>query len=73
MKEIYQGDRRRQRADRTRYLGASAALAMAEPVVASTARSRWSSRWRNLKTKKAKMEDALKAYALAPPTTAWPT
>lgn len=68
MKEIYQGDQAggSARTDRTRYLGASAALAMAEPVVAEYRKvALVEPLARNLKTKKAKMEDALKAYALA--------
>lgn len=68
MKEIYQGDLAggSARTDRTRYLGATAALAMAEPVVAEYRKVRLVEPLaRNLKLKKAKMEDALKAYALA--------
>ena len=49
-----------------RDLGASAALAMAEPVVAEYRKVRLVEPLaRNLKLKKAKMEDALKAYAVA--------
>ncbi len=68
LKEIYQGDLSggSARTDRTRYLGASAALAMAEPVVAEYRKvALVEPLARNLKTKKAKMEDALKAYAVA--------
>ena len=58
MRDIYQADlerRRRAAPTRTRYLGATAALAMAEPVAESyRQRSRWSSRWqKQLKLKKA--------------------
>ncbi len=67
-REIFQADRNggAARTDRTRYLGASAALVMAQPaadeykkvaLVEPLAKS--------LKTKKAKFEDALKAYAVA--------
>lgn len=68
MKEIFEADRAGggARTDRTRYLGASAALAMAEPVVAEYRKVRLVEPLaRNLKLKKAKMEDALKAYAVA--------
>lgn len=68
MKEIYQGDLAGggARTDRTRYLGATAALAMAEPVVAEYRKvALVEPLARNLKLKKAKMEDALKAYAVA--------
>jgi outer membrane protein assembly factor BamD (BamD/ComL family) len=68
MKEIYQGDLAggSARTDRTRYLGATAALAMAEPVVADYRKvALVEPLARNLKLKKAKMEDALKAYAVA--------
>jgi len=68
MKEIYQGDLAGggARTDRTRYLGATAALTMAEPVVAEYRKvSLVEPLARNLKLKKAKMEDALKAYAVA--------
>lgn len=68
MKQIQDADRRggSERSDRTRYLGAMAALALAEPafqdyrkvaLVEPLARS--------LKKKKAKMETVLKAYAVA--------
>ena len=62
MKEIYQGDLAggSARTDRTRYLGATAALAMAEPVVADYRKvALVEPLARNLKLKKAKMEDAL--------------
>ena len=66
--KVYQGDLSggSARTDRTRYLGASAALAMAEPVVADYRKvALVEPLARNLKLKKAKMEDALKAYAVA--------
>ncbi|MFT3954708.1 MAG: tetratricopeptide repeat protein [Piscinibacter sp.] len=68
MKEIYQGDLAggSARTDRTRYLGASAALVMAEPAVAEYRKvALVEPLARNLKLKKAKMEEALKGYALA--------
>ncbi|WP_298825848.1 tetratricopeptide repeat protein [uncultured Piscinibacter sp.] len=68
MKEIYQGDQAggSARTDRTRYLGATAALVMAEPAVAEYRKVRLVEPLaRNLKLKKAKMESALKAYAVA--------
>lgn len=68
MKEIYQGDLAggSARTDRTRYLGASAALVMAEPAVAEYRKvTLVEPLARNLKLKKAKMEEALKGYALA--------
>lgn len=68
MKEIYQGDQSggSARTDRTRYLGATAALVMAEPAVAEYRKVRLVEPLaRNLKLKKAKMESALKAYAVA--------
>lgn len=68
MKEIYQGDLAggSARTDRTRYLGATAALAMAEPAVAEYRKvALVEPLARNLKLKKAKMEEALKGYALA--------
>ena len=68
MKEIYQGDLAGggARTDRTRYLGATAALAMAEPAVAEYRKvALVEPLARNLKLKKAKMEEALKGYALA--------
>lgn len=68
MKEIYQGDLAggSARTDRTRYLGATAALVMAEPAVAEYRKvALVEPLARNLKLKKAKMEEALKGYALA--------
>jgi TolA-binding protein len=68
VKEIFQADQAGggARTDRTRYLGASAALAMAEPVVSEYRKVRLVEPLaRNLKLKKARMEDALKAYAVA--------
>lgn len=68
MKEIYQGDLAggSARTDRTRYLGANAALVMAEPALAEYRKvALVEPLARNLKLKKAKMEDALKAYAVA--------
>lgn len=68
LKEIQQADLAGggARTDRTRYLGASAALALAEPAVAEYRKvALVEPLARNLKTKKAKMEDALKAYAVA--------
>jgi TolA-binding protein len=68
MKEIYQADQTggSARTNRTRYLGANAALVMAEPVVAEYRKvALVEPLARQLKLKKAKMEDALKAYAVA--------
>jgi cellulose synthase operon protein C len=54
------------RTDRTRTLGAQAALAAAEPVAEAYRKvALVEPLARNLKLKKAKMEDALKAYAVA--------
>jgi TolA-binding protein len=54
------------RTDRTRYLGATAALAMAEPVAESYRRVQLvEPLQRQLKLKKAKMEESLKAYEVA--------
>ena len=54
------------RTDRTRYLGASAALALAEPVAVSYRNvALVEPLAKNLKLKKARMEDTLKALALA--------
>lgn len=68
MKEILQADRSAgdQRSDRTRYLGAHAALALAEPQAAAY-RKVWLTEplQRQLKLKKQRMEEALQAYALA--------
>ncbi|MFT3663449.1 tetratricopeptide repeat protein [Piscinibacter sp.] len=68
LKEIQQADLTggSARSDRTRYLGASATLALAEPAAAEYRRvALVEPLARNLKTKKAKMETALKAYAAA--------
>lgn len=67
-KEIYQGDQAggAARSDRTRYLGATAALALAEPVAEAYRKVTLTEPLqRQLKLKKARMEEALKAYALA--------
>jgi len=54
------------RTDRTRYLGATAALAMAEPVANSFRGVQLvEPLQRQLKLKKAKMEESLKAYEVA--------
>jgi len=54
------------RTDRTRYLGASAALTLAEPVLASYKQVPLIEPLaKQLKLKKAKLEDVLKAYAVA--------
>ena len=68
MREIYQADlgAGAARTDRTRYLGATAALAMAEPVAESYRSVQLvEPLQRQLKLKKAKMEEALKAYSVA--------
>jgi TolA-binding protein len=68
MKEIHQADLTggARRTDRTRYLGATAALAMAEPVAEAYRKvALVEPLQRNLKLKKTKMEEALKAYAAA--------
>lgn len=68
MKEIHQADLTggARRTDRTRYLGATAALAMAEPVAEAYRKvALIEPLQRNLKLKKTKMEEALKAYAAA--------
>ena len=68
MREIYQADLGggAARTDRTRYLGATAALAMAEPVAESYRSVQLvEPLQRQLKLKKAKMEEALKAYSVA--------
>ncbi|MFI4928633.1 MAG: tetratricopeptide repeat protein [Burkholderiales bacterium] len=68
MKEIYQADLSggARRTDRTRYLGATAALAMAEPVADAYRKvALVEPLAKNLKLKKTKMEEALKAYAAA--------
>ncbi len=68
MKEIFQADQNggAARTDRTRYLGASAALALAEPVADAYRKiALIEPLQKQLKLKKAKMEEALKAYAVA--------
>ena len=68
MKEIHQADLAggARRTDRTRYLGATAALAMAEPVADAYRKvALVEPLAKNLKLKKTKMEEALKAYAAA--------
>lgn len=67
-KDIYQADLNggAARTERTRYLGAVAALALAEPVAkAYRDVALVEPLQKQLKLKKARMEDALKAYALA--------
>jgi TolA-binding protein len=68
MKDIFHADQNGggARTDRTRYLGATAALSMAEPVAAEYRRiALVEPLQRQLRLKKAKMEEALKAYAVA--------
>ena len=68
MKEIHQADLTggARRTDRTRYLGATAALAMAEPLADAYRKvALVEPLAKNLKLKKTKMEEALKAYAAA--------
>jgi len=68
MREIFAADQSggAARTDRTRYLAASAALAMAEPVAADYRSVRLvEPLQRQLKLKKEKMELALKAYSVA--------
>ena len=68
MREIYQADLGggAARTDRTRYLGATAALAMAEPIADSYRSVQLVEPLaRQLKLKKAKMEETLKAYSVA--------
>jgi len=68
MKEIHQADLSggARRTDRTRYLGATAALAIAEPVAEAYRKvALVEPLAKNLKLKKTKMEEALKAYAAA--------
>lgn len=68
MKEIYQADQTggSARTGRTRTLGATAALAMAEPAVAEYRKvALVEPLARQLKLKKTRFEDALKAYAVA--------
>jgi TolA-binding protein len=68
MKEIFQVDQAggAARTDRTRYLGATAALALAEPVFASYRQVALTEPLaKQLKLKKARLEETLKAYAVA--------
>jgi len=68
MKDIFYADQNGggARTDRTRYLGATAALALAEPVAADYRKIALNEPLqRQLRLKKAKMEEALKAYAVA--------
>jgi TolA-binding protein len=68
MKEVFQADQRggAARTPRTRYLGGMAALALAEPVAQSYRQvALVEPLARQLKLKKARMEEALKAYAAA--------
>ncbi len=68
MKEIMQVDQAggAARTDRTRYLGATGALAMAEPVLDAYKKIQLVEPLaKQLKLKKAKMEETLKAYAVA--------
>ena len=68
MREIFAADQggAAARTDRTRYLGATAALSIAEPVAAEFRRVELvEPLQRHLKLKKEKMEQALKAYSVA--------
>jgi cellulose synthase operon protein C len=68
MKEIFQADQGggAARTDRTRFLGANAALALAEPTLDAYRKVPLVEPLaRQLKLKKAKMDDVLKAYAVA--------
>jgi TolA-binding protein len=68
MRDIFQADQNGggARTNRTRYLGATAALALAEPVADAYRRVELVEPLpRQLKLKKAKMEETLKAYSLA--------
>ena len=68
MKDIFQADQAggNARTDRTRFLGASAALALAEPVADAYRKvALVEPLQRQLKLKKAKMEETLQAYAVA--------
>jgi outer membrane protein assembly factor BamD (BamD/ComL family) len=68
MKEIFQADQNggATRTDRTRYLGATAALALAEPVADAYRKVALTEPLqKQLKLKKARMEETLKAYAVA--------
>ncbi len=68
MKEIFRADQTggSARTDRTRYLGAMAALALAEPSLDAYRKvALVEPLAKNLKLKKTKMEEVLKAYAVA--------
>jgi cellulose synthase operon protein C len=68
MKDIYTADQTggASRTDRTRFLGATSALAMAEPVADAFRKIALTEPLqKQLKLKKTKMEEALKAYAVA--------
>ena len=68
LRDIFQADQSggAARSNRTRYLGATAALAMAEPVAEQFRRVELvEPLQRQLKLKKTKMEEALKAYSVA--------
>src|SRR5690606_7143091 len=68
MKEIHQADLAggARRTDRTRYLGATASLALAEPAAEAYRKvALVEPLAKNLKLKKARMEAVLKAYAAA--------
>ena len=68
MKELMQSEQNgaAQRTERTRYLGATAALALAEPVAEAYRKvALVEPLKKNLKLKKARMEDTLKAYSAA--------
>ncbi len=68
MKEVYQADQSggSARTARTRYLGATAALALAEPAALAYRKVTLTEPLaKQLKLKKARMEEALKAYAVA--------
>ena len=68
MKEIFQADQSggAARTERTRYLGATAALALAEPVLGEYKKvALIEPLAKQLKLKKTKLEDVLKAYAVA--------
>jgi tetratricopeptide (TPR) repeat protein len=68
MRDIFQADQGggSARTDRTRYLGARAALALAEPVADAYRKVALTEPLqKQLKLKKARMEDALKAYTVA--------
>ena len=68
MKEVFAADQRggAARTDRTRYLGATAALTLAEPALAEYRKvALVEPLAKQLKLKKTKMEEVLKAYAVA--------